>query len=78
LTGRNPYRSGFYYIQGGNIYLAADEVTIAEVLKTRDYETFFAGNWHLSVLEKNSNNQPGPGDQGFDYWMGTTHNPFEG
>jgi arylsulfatase A len=78
LTGRNPYRSGFYYIQGGNTYLSSDEVTIAEVLKTRGYETFFAGKWHLSTLEKNSRNEPGPGDQGFDYWMGTTHNPFEG
>jgi arylsulfatase A len=78
LTGRNPYRSGFYYIQGGSTYLAGGEVTIAEVLKTRGYETFFAGKWHLSVLEKNSVNEPGPGEQGFDYWMGTTHNPFEG
>jgi arylsulfatase A len=78
LTGRNPYRSGFYYIQSRNRFLAGDEVTIAEVLKTRGYETFFAGKWHLSVLEKNTENQPGPGDQGFDYWMGTTHNPFEG
>ena len=78
LTGRNPYRSGFYYIQGRNTYLSADEVTIAEVLKSRGYETFFAGKWHLSTLEKKSVNEPGPGQQGFDYWMGTTHNPFEG
>ncbi len=78
LTGRNPYRSGFYYIQGGNTYLSAGEVTIAEVLKTRGYETFFAGKWHLSTLEKASRNEPGPGEQGFDYWMGTTHNAFEG
>ena len=78
LTGRNPYRSGFYYIQGRNAYLSGNEVTIAEVLKTGGYETFFAGKWHLSALEKNARNEPGPGEQGFDYWMGTTHNPFDG
>ena len=78
LTGRNPYRSGFYYIQGRNTYLSGNEVTIAEVLKTSGYETFFAGKWHLSALEKSARNEPGPGEQGFDHWMGTTHNPFDG
>lgn len=78
LTGRNPYRSGFYYLLGGNTFLASEEVTIPEELKTVGYETCFVGKWHLSVLERNKKNEPGPGDQGFDYWMGTTHNPFDG
>ncbi len=78
LTGRNPYRSGFFYILGGDTWLRSEEVTIPEMLKTRGYETCFVGKWHLSVLEKNKRNQPGPGDQGFDYWMGTTHNAFDG
>ena len=78
LTGKNPYRSGFYNILGGNIFLASNEITIPKILKSRGYETCFVGKWHLSVLEKNKRNDPGPSEQGFDYWMGTTHNAFDG
>ena len=78
LTGRNPYRLGFYNILGGSTYLKSKEITIAEILKTKGYTTCFVGKWHLSVLEKKKVNEPGPGDQGFDYWMGTTHNAFDG
>ncbi|KPL08685.1 MAG: N-acetylgalactosamine 6-sulfate sulfatase [Bacteroides sp. SM23_62] len=78
LTGRNPYRSGFFYIAGGGRHLHRDEITIAEVLKTRGYETSFFGKWHLSTLEKDRRNEPGPGDQGFDYWLGTSVNAFDG
>ena len=78
LTGRNPYRSGFYYILNSTTFLADREVTIAELLKEEGYETCFVGKWHLSVLEKDRLDHPGPGDQGFDYWMGTTHNAFDG
>jgi arylsulfatase A len=78
LTGRNPYRSGLFYIASGNSYLKGDEVTIAELLKTAGYETSFWGKWHLSTLEEDRRNGPGPGEQGFDYWLGTTLNAFEG
>ncbi|HXD79107.1 MAG TPA: sulfatase-like hydrolase/transferase [Puia sp.] len=78
LTGRKPYRMGFFTIQGGPIYLRSREITIAELLKDGGYATCFVGKWHLSILEKKKVNEPGPGDQGFDYWMGTTHNPFDG
>lgn len=78
LTGRNPYRSGFFYIHGKNTYLKDEEVTLAELLQDNGYETSFWGKWHLSSLEKDKMNQPGPGDQGFDYWMGTTLNAFGG
>ncbi len=78
LTGRNPYRSGFFYIHGRDTYLKNEEITIAELLREKGYETSFWGKWHLSTLEKNKVNQPGPGDQGFDYWMGTTVNAFDG
>lgn len=77
LTGRNPYRSGFFYIAGGGRYMQDDEVTIAEILKSKGYETSFFGKWHLSSLEK-KNIEPGPGEQGFDYWMGTSVNAFDG
>lgn len=79
LTGRNPYRSGFYYIQGAwGSHLQSSEVTIAELLKSGGYETCFLGKWHLSRLEKEKHNEPGPGDQGFDYWFATTLNAFDG
>jgi len=78
LTGRNPYRSGFFYIAAGETYLKDDEITIAELLKTAGYETSFWGKWHLSELEEEWRNGPGPGEQGFDYWLGTTLNAFEG
>ncbi len=78
LTGRNPYRSGFFYIHGRDTYLKKEEITIAELLKEKGYETGFWGKWHLSTLEKGKVDHPGPGDQGFDYWFGTTVNSFEG
>ncbi|MEA1886862.1 MAG: sulfatase-like hydrolase/transferase [Bacteroidota bacterium] len=78
LTGRNPYRSGFYYIASSNTYLAAEEITIAEILKTKGYETCFLGKWHLSTLEKDRRVHPGPAEQGFDYFMGTSVNAFDG
>ena len=78
LTGRNPYRSGFFYIHGKDTYLKSEEITIAEILKDKGYETSFWGKWHLSTLEKGKANHPDPGDQGFDYWMGTTVNAFNG
>lgn len=78
LTGRNPYRTGFFYIHGRDTYLKNEEVTLAEVLKDKGYQTGFWGKWHLSTLEKNRMDHPGPSEQGFDYWMGTTLNAFGG
>lgn len=48
-TGRNPNRSGMTTVafqgQGGG--LPAAEWTLASVLKQADYNTYFAGKWHL-------------------------------
>ena len=44
--------------------LPLEEVTIAEILKSQGYQTFFAGKWHLG--EKGH----WPTDQGFDYNIG--------
>jgi arylsulfatase A len=76
LTGRNPYRSGFSYILGGKTFLKNDELTLAELLKQQGYQTGFFGKWHLSKLEDAT--QPNPGAQGFDYWLATSQNTFEG
>lgn len=78
LTGRNPYRSGFFYIAGRDTHLKTEEITIAELLREEGYETSFWGKWHLSALEKDKRDEPGPGDQGFDYYFASTHNAFEG
>ena len=78
LTGRNPYRSGFFYIAERDVYLKEEEITIAELLRDKGYETSFWGKWHLSVLEKEKRDEPGPWDQGFNYSLASTHNAFEG
>jgi len=47
--------------------LAHEEVTIAEALKEHDYQTFFAGKWHLG------SEGHWPTDQGFDINIGGHH-----
>ena len=52
-TGRNPNRSGMTTVafqgQGGG--LPAAEWTLASVLKTAGYKTFFTGKWHLGEAD---------------------------
>ena len=52
-TGRIPNRSGMTTVafqgQGGG--LPAAEWTLASVLKTAGYQTFFSGKWHLGEAE---------------------------
>ena len=63
LTGRIPNRSGMTTVafqgQGGG--LPAAEWTLASVLKTGGYRTFFAGKWHLGESDYAL-----PTAQGFD------------
>lgn len=79
LTGRHPARVGITdWIPGARTTgkyqqvedrdeLALEEVTIAEVLKSHGYTTFFAGKWHLGKEGYY------PEDQGFDFNIGGTH-----
>lgn len=71
LTGRYPIRSGmssakravfFPDSKGG---LPQSEITIAEVLKQKDYATAAIGKWHLGHLPEHL-----PTTQGFDYYYG--------
>jgi arylsulfatase A len=71
LTGRLPPRSGmcsnrrrvlFPNSRGG---LPADEVTIAELLKSKGYATACIGKWHLGHLP-----QFLPNEHGFDTYFG--------
>jgi len=71
LTGRYPIRNGMTSPKRGVLFpdsdkgLPSDEITIAEVLKQKDYATAMIGKWHLG-------HQPDylPGAQGFDYYYG--------
>lgn len=71
LTGRLPIRSGMcsdskrvlFPNSGGGI--PAQEVTLAEALKTRDYATACIGKWHLGHLPRFL-----PTQNGFDYYFG--------
>jgi len=75
LTGRLPVRSGMYGLATGGAPkvlrdnaaqgLPADEITIAELLKTRGYATGMVGKWHLGQLPAFL-----PMRQGFDSWFG--------
>ena len=62
-TGRIPNRSGMTTVafqgQGGG--LPAAEWTLASVLKTAGYQTFFTGKWHLGEADYAM-----PSAQGYD------------
>jgi arylsulfatase len=61
MTGRYSLRTGVHDTYNGGAIMAAEEVTIAELLKEAGYSTGAFGKWHLG------DNYPGrPGDQGFD------------
>lgn len=73
LTGRHPQRAGITnWTQGDRhgtdlpkINMAAEEVTLADVLKSAGYRTALFGKWHLGAKAGN-----GPLDQGFDAFFG--------
>ncbi|MCG5052476.1 MAG: arylsulfatase [Myxococcales bacterium] len=65
LTGRYHQRTGVFGVVGGNEYMAEDEVTVAEVLKTAGYRTALLGKWHLG-----ENYPLVPHAQGFDEFYG--------
>ena len=75
LTGRTPNRVGIYdwIPQGSPMHMRAEEVTIAEVLKARGYDTCLSGKYHCNGMF-NNRRQPQPGDQGFDHWFCTQNN----
>lgn len=79
MTGRHPVRVNitdwipgtsktgkFKHVEDRD-NLALDETTIAEVLKSNGYQTFFAGKWHLG------DEGHFPEDQGFDINIGGHH-----
>lgn len=68
LTGRYPQRAGVpgnVSSQPGVPGMPTDEVTIAELAKTRGYATALIGKWHLGYSHDTQ-----PNAQGFDYFFG--------
>jgi arylsulfatase len=61
MTGRYSLRTGIRDTYNGGAIMAANEITIAEMLKQASYSTGIFGKWHLG------DNYPSrPIDQGFD------------
>jgi arylsulfatase A-like enzyme len=77
LTGRLPIRSGMCHDQFRVLRnvstgcLPADEITLAEALKSKGYATGMVGKWHLGNW---MNNPAGhPRKHGFDFYFGLPH-----
>jgi arylsulfatase len=63
--------------KNGHPVLHADEITMAEVLKSAGYATGMIGKWHLAGGQGKSSPDLMPNAQGFDYWFGSpVHNGF--
>ncbi|MGI9471244.1 MAG: sulfatase-like hydrolase/transferase [Rubripirellula sp.] len=83
LTGRSPNRAGVYdwIPEAGKpksdgrerVHMRASETTIPQLLKQAGYQTCMAGKWHCNS-EFNNDEQPQPGDFGFDHWLATQNN----
>ncbi len=71
LTGRYPIRNGMSSSKRAVLFpdsaggLPSEEVTIAEVLKQKNYATAAIGKWHLGHLPQHL-----PRTQGFDSYLG--------
>ena len=77
MTGKSPAKVGMYSYRPQNhpLHLPDEEITLAELLKTRGYQTAHIGKWHLGELTGNPEfGHPQPHEQGFDYSMGTENN----
>jgi arylsulfatase A len=68
MTGQHPARIGItdYLRPHGDQHLSEDLVTLAEVFKTKGYQTGMIGKWHLSGYAKNGAKESGPEKHGFN------------
>ena len=76
LTGRQHLRTGVYSVIQDHVHsmhLLKREVTIAEVLKERGYQTVHLGKWHVGSSFRGKD-KPSLNDHGFDYWFATDNN----
>lgn len=64
LTGRFPTTTGMFQ---NDLYLPAEELCMAEIVRDAGYETAYIGKWHLDGHGRDSYIPPRR-RQGFDYW----------
>ena len=75
LTGRYPLRFDIRKHFGDRTqFLPESATTVAELLRDNGYKTAHVGKWHLGGLHvdesgKRLENQPGPGQHGFDFYQ---------
>ncbi|WP_430809842.1 MULTISPECIES: sulfatase-like hydrolase/transferase [unclassified Carboxylicivirga] len=68
LTGQNPHQAGLpgnASSQEGHAGMPGEQITIAELMKTRGYQTAHIGKWHIGYTPATR-----PRAQGFDYTFG--------
>ncbi len=89
MTGKNPARLGITDYIPGSPYpyarlnrsgeipgLPLEEVTLAEMLKSKGYTTGHFGKWHLNIDKNYQAGRPGdPASQGFDEVLTTVKPP---
>lgn len=75
LTGRSPNRAGVYdwIPPNSSVHMRTLEVTLPKLLKQAGYATCLSGKWHCNG-KFNRDEQPQPGDAGFDHWFATQNN----
>lgn len=88
LTGRYPVRHGSLWdpvFLKAPLVIDPNRLTVADVVKEKEYATAIIGKWHLGFGKEqpvNWNNplKPGPLELGFDYYFGVpvvnSHPPF--
>ncbi|QDT00917.1 sulfatase-like hydrolase/transferase [Adhaeretor mobilis] len=74
LTGRFPFRFGILAAHTGGMRVG--EITIAEMLKKRGYQTGFFGKWHMGWVKSEEVSTRGvyspPSHHGYDEFFATT------
>ncbi len=75
MTGRHPSRYGIWFANAG--HLPAEEVTLAEALKTRGYVTGHFGKWHLGTLTKTEKDSNRGGPRGVDHYAPPWEHGFD-
>src|SRR6185503_6838440 len=76
LTGLHPHQTGIGILvdddspEGYSGNLSKQAVTIAEVLKEKNYRTYMSGKWHVANDPLNVNDT-WPKQRGFDRFYGT-------
>jgi len=65
ITGRYPLS---HRAVTNDLPLGNNQISIAEVLKIKGYETGYIGKWHLDGVPRDKFTPPGKRRFGFDYW----------